>query len=245
MQLLDGDALCTPRRKGSVNMTVTPTLFEAYLRCPSTCFLRSKGEQGAGNAYADWVRAREKYYRTNGIQRLQDGLAPGESVTRPALAGKLKSAKWRVALEVRAHSETCEATIPALERVPTRQGGSFQLIPIRFTSKNKITLDDKLLSAFDASVLSEQLRLRIDRGKIIHGDTHAHHTVDTARLMTPVSKVTNRIAALLAADAPPALRLNRHCAECECQRPLSAASAREGRPQSVGRRERDGAQEAS
>jgi predicted RecB family nuclease len=72
-----------------------------------------------------------------------------------------------------------------------------------------------LLIAFDASVLSEQLGQRIDLGKIIHGDTSSTYTVKTARLMIPVSKVTNRIAALLSANVPPALRLNRHCAECE------------------------------
>lgn len=197
-------------------MQITSALFDAYLKCPTKCFLTSKGEQGAGSAYAEWVRARDESYRNDGIRRLQEGIAQGECVIRPSSAGKLETAKWRLAVDVVAHTQNCESVIAVLERVPAeRRGKSVQFIPIRFTFNNKLTLDDKLLTAFDASVLSEQLRHRIDLGKIIHGDTHSTHRLKTARLMIPVSKVTKRIAALLAANVPPALRLDRHCAECE------------------------------
>jgi hypothetical protein len=33
-------------------MHITSALFEAYLKCPTKCFLRSQGEQGTDNAYA-------------------------------------------------------------------------------------------------------------------------------------------------------------------------------------------------
>ena len=39
-------------------MNITASLFEAFLKCPTKCYLRSVGETGAGNDYADWVKTR-------------------------------------------------------------------------------------------------------------------------------------------------------------------------------------------
>jgi hypothetical protein len=38
-------------------MTVTPSLFEAYLKCPTKCFLRWLNETSTGNECADFDRA--------------------------------------------------------------------------------------------------------------------------------------------------------------------------------------------
>jgi hypothetical protein len=40
-------------------MPITSNLFEAYLKCPTKCFLRSRGETGTENSYANWVRAQQ------------------------------------------------------------------------------------------------------------------------------------------------------------------------------------------
>jgi hypothetical protein len=53
-------------------MTITPRLFEAYLKCPTKCFLRSLDETGAGNAYADWVHSQNASYMREGVTRLKD-----------------------------------------------------------------------------------------------------------------------------------------------------------------------------
>ena len=37
-------------------MTITADLFDAYLKCPTKCFLGAYGETGSGNEYANWVR---------------------------------------------------------------------------------------------------------------------------------------------------------------------------------------------
>lgn len=37
-------------------MKITAPLFETGLKCLTKCFLRSLGETGTGNAYANWVR---------------------------------------------------------------------------------------------------------------------------------------------------------------------------------------------
>src|SRR5437868_4847709 len=66
-----------------VCMPVTSHLFEAYLKCPTKCFLRSLGETGTGNEYADWVHAQNTSYLHAGITRLTEGVANSECVSGP------------------------------------------------------------------------------------------------------------------------------------------------------------------
>ena len=52
---------------------ITISLFDAGLKCMTKCFLRSQGETGAGNGYADWVMSQIESYREEGIKRLIAG----------------------------------------------------------------------------------------------------------------------------------------------------------------------------
>ena len=62
-------------------MPITSDLFEAYLKCPTKCFLRSLGETGTNNSYANWVRTQYLSYSSEGINstdqpvRLQSHIA--------------------------------------------------------------------------------------------------------------------------------------------------------------------------
>jgi predicted RecB family nuclease len=199
-------------------MKITPHLFEAFLKCATKCWLRSKGEPSTGNEYADWFRSQNESYRTEGIKRLVASFSPIECVTNPANAENPKMAKWRLAVDFAAKSQNLESTIHAVDRVPSEgRGKAATFIPIRFIFTNKLTRDDKLLLAFDDLVLSELLGRGSGVGKIIHGDNHATLKVKTSALTGEVRKQTEKIAALLANPAPPDLVLNRHCGECEFQ----------------------------
>src|SRR5437016_490057 len=44
-------------------MKITPQLFEAFLKCPTKCWLKSTGEHGVGNEYAEWVEGQNEAYR--------------------------------------------------------------------------------------------------------------------------------------------------------------------------------------
>lgn len=49
---------------------VTSRLFEAYLACPTKCYLLSIGEAVTGNDFTIWKEKRSEAYRLAGIQRL-------------------------------------------------------------------------------------------------------------------------------------------------------------------------------
>ena len=201
-----------------MSVTITVHLFEAFLKCRTKCYLRSLGETGTENAYADWVRTQNALYYSDGIRRLVEGIPEDERVTGVAAAVSLKAAKWSLAVDFVARAQNLESILHAVERMPSKeQGQPAQFIPIRFIFANKLTIQDKLLAAFDALILSEMLGSEVLYGKVIHGDDHTTLRVKTSASISEVRKLVGKIGALLSTHSAPDLILNRHCGECEFQ----------------------------
>ena len=92
------ETMASEARCRLVYMAITTDLVQAFLECPTKCFLRWLGETGVGNTYADWVCAQSTAYQREGSTRLKGG-ANGECVIGPLDRKKLKSATWRMATE--------------------------------------------------------------------------------------------------------------------------------------------------
>src|ERR1043166_9263613 len=90
-----------------VIMKITPYLFDAYVKCPTKCWLRAKGEPASGNAYAEWAKGQTESFRATGVKVLLAGTINSESVRSPSL-GDIKAGQWRFAWDFRA-----QATWPA------------------------------------------------------------------------------------------------------------------------------------
>jgi predicted RecB family nuclease len=199
-------------------MRITACLFEAGIKCLTKCFLRSIGVQGAGNAYADWVKTKSDSYHRAGIKRLIAGAVHDKCISGLATTENLKTAQWRLAMDIEAHVRNLESNIHAVERIQFQKSRqASKIIPIRFIFTNKLTSDDKMLLSFDALVLSEMLGREISLGRIIHGDAHTTLKVKITVLARKVRKLIGQIDKILSLNAPPELVLNRHCAECEFQ----------------------------
>src|SRR5260370_36865900 len=78
-------------------MKPTAELFEAYLKCPTKCWLLSKGAIGEGNAYAEWVKAQNEAFRAVALRRLQETVPENERVIAPPPGDNLKAAQGRMA----------------------------------------------------------------------------------------------------------------------------------------------------
>jgi predicted RecB family nuclease len=89
-------------------MTITVSLFEAFLKCPVKCWLRATNEPPAGNVYAEWVKTQNESYRVAETNRLVAAMPPPDCAVSPP-AESMKSAKWRFASEVvvRATAMSC------------------------------------------------------------------------------------------------------------------------------------------
>jgi predicted RecB family nuclease len=197
---------------------ITSDLFETYLKCTTKCFLRSLGETGTGNSYANWVKAEHLSYSSEGIKHLVEGVADDECVSGPIDLKEAWSPKWRLAIETVARTQNLESRIHAVERLISERGDkSAALIPIRLVFTNKVDKQDKLSLSFDALVLSQMLGCEIGTGKIICGNSRATLKVNTGALASEVRKLTEKIGVLISSTSPPELILNRHCPECEFQ----------------------------
>ncbi len=80
-------------------MTITPNLFEAFLKCPTKGWFRATGEPSSGNAYAEWVTAQTEAYRAAETERLL-AERPADECARSPSGENLKAAKWRLAVDV-------------------------------------------------------------------------------------------------------------------------------------------------
>jgi hypothetical protein len=74
-------------------MTITIDLVEAFLKCPTKCFLRSGREAGTGNAYAAWVRTKNDVFRIEGTKRLVAEFAPDKCAIGTQVMGSLEPAQ--------------------------------------------------------------------------------------------------------------------------------------------------------
>jgi predicted RecB family nuclease len=201
-------------------MKITLDLFEANLKCATKCWLRSHGEAGSGNLYAEWVRSRTEAYRKEEAQRLLKTIPPsGRGSVTPvpndfnAVGGWLAADKTA---RVRVESWDIESCPQLVEHFPSRQREKpAEVIPIRFVFSNKLGRHDRLSLAYDAWVLSKVLKREIGAGKIVYGDGHAALKVNTSHLAGEVWECILDIQTLLTGQSPPDLVLNRHCAECE------------------------------
>jgi len=155
-------------------MAITVDLLEAFLKCPTKCFLRAREEAETGNAYADWVRTKSDVFRGEGIKRLLAGAKLDDCATGTEGIESRRLAQIQSAADFFAESENLRSSCHAVERIPSSgRGRAAQLIPIRFAFSNKITRHDKLLLAFDALVISKVLAREVALGRVVYGDDHA------------------------------------------------------------------------
>src|ERR1700677_2221617 len=102
-------------------MKITSELFQAFLKCPTKCWLRATGESGSGNAYAEWVKSQTASYVTTQTARLLSESPKDESAVSPAL-GNFKGGEWRLAtgtvVQAQLNSCTLESKLHAIERIP-------------------------------------------------------------------------------------------------------------------------------
>ena len=99
-------------------MIVTAPLFQAYLECPTKCWLRFHAESATGNVYAEWVRAQNDLYRLDALNRLRALFATREQTRAPSITKQSKGATWRLATDVKLYVNGLDSHLQAVEKMP-------------------------------------------------------------------------------------------------------------------------------
>ena len=134
-------------------MTIALQLLEAYLKCPTKCWLMSSREPITDSWYAQWRQAQNEAYVASGVQRLLSEANLEECTISPS-ADNLKAGKWRLAANVHMRGRRLESHVHVVERLPSEgRGKPARHSPVRFVPNNRLGKDAKLLLAFDALAL--------------------------------------------------------------------------------------------
>jgi hypothetical protein len=176
-------------------MVISSQIFEAYLKCSTKCWLRSRSEPGAGNIYSDWTREQNEIQHKNALRRLLASFPKKDRAIAPTISKNPKDWTWRLATDVHIRANDLESRLQAIERVApeTERQGRAQLIPYRFEFANSLTKGHKLLLAFDALLLSEAARCFFGFSVIVQGaGLAAVLTILTAMIVIPF--LTNTVA---------------------------------------------------
>jgi hypothetical protein len=110
-----------------------PICLKPIFKSATKCFLRSRGEIGTGNTYANWVTAEQLSYSSEGIKHLVEGVAEDECVTGAIDSKELRSPKWRLAIQTIARTQNLESSIHAIERLISEEGGKSAQCSSRIT----------------------------------------------------------------------------------------------------------------
>jgi hypothetical protein len=109
---------------------ISSHLFEAYLECPTKCWLRAQSEPSTGNVYAEWRRAQNESYRKEWLERRLAIVAEADRILSPTFETDRKEATRRFAVDMRVQADDLECRIPAVERIRSEgRGRRFQFIP--------------------------------------------------------------------------------------------------------------------
>jgi predicted RecB family nuclease len=192
------------------SVPLTAETFAAFLKCRYKAYLKLKGEAGETSDYlrtqADLSRRYQAVVREALLKQ-----AGGAVESPPRLADAVRSGVVLI-MDATVADGGLSCHIDALEK---EDGESPRYRPVLFFHREKVTADDRLLLAFEASVLGRVQGQTPRRGRIIHGRTLQSRRVELASLAAPVEGVVGQLRELASAAKPPRLVLNSHCAECE------------------------------
>ncbi|MHA3771615.1 IS66 family transposase [Verrucomicrobiota bacterium sgz303538] len=196
-------------------MKITSRLFEAFLECPTKCFLLAAGEQGSGNAYADWVEAHQKAYAAQLIERMRNDMAGCQQIQECTVTNIADFADCQIVTNVRLTTGRFETEIHVLEcGKKERSADSTSVIPYRFVASDKLTTNQKLTLAFDALAIAELTGASPRIGVVVHGRTAVTRKLSLPPLVKVAQKHLEESVAVLGTSKAPELILNRHCPAC-------------------------------
>jgi predicted RecB family nuclease len=199
-------------------MKLTSSLFGAYLKCPTKCFLWSRGETGIEDVYGHWSRTQDEFYRREAGRHMRMECPGNELLINPIGVESLKTSNWRWALDFNAETKQGSFSVQALRRDASRaEEIPAEIIPVHFVFRNKLTRHDEMLLTFDGLLMSEVLGCEVRHGEIVNGNQFKIRQVKTSARAREVRDLTEKMIVSLKMDSPPDLVLNRHCAECEFQ----------------------------
>lgn len=195
---------------------ITHKIFQAFLNCHTKAFLRSSGADGDQGDFVNWQRKSSEAYKLKCSVDLAQHLKEDECLSDASFSDARKNANCRLVMNCFVEGRELRSTLDALEcGTAPMKGEEIDYIPIRFVPAEKITIQDKLLLAFDALAIYSACSKMPPFGKITYGSKQVTIEVQLDALIETTRALVERIASQQVSSTPPPLALNKHCVECE------------------------------
>lgn len=197
-------------------MSITQEIFEAFLECPTKAYLKSRSAAWSDPGSAQWQQRSRCEFRKTGWARFRSLVPAAELYEGMPSPQILKQRLYRLILNCTITAQDIRGCLDGLELAPrATHGDDDGYVPFRFVPNEKISVNDKLLLAFDALLLSHTGSKTPRIGKLVHGQEYATATVSLTALYGKVRSAVTTIAAQNADLTSPAVVLNKHCGGCE------------------------------
>jgi predicted RecB family nuclease len=185
------------------------------LKCKTKSHLYLQRAVGVQSEFSEWQRNLRQKFKETGWERLRSTVREDQWCVGTPLQS-LADRRYHFIIDYTVALPEVHSRLHALELIRSASKTRDHLyIPLRFVPSEKLSIDDRLLLAFDAFTLSQTCGKTPHVGRIIHGSQYATVTVPLAGLLDKVRLVLGNMAAQQASTTAPPLVLNKHCAECE------------------------------
>ena len=195
-------------------MVITREIFEGFLNCPYKAYRMVNGDAGHKSEYEIIQKKIYLTYKAAAIKKVFAGYKDDRSSQDFYANGLNLRGGDKIIHQRQINHHELSSNCCTLERV---SGGSelgpFHYIPIIFSPKEKLIKEDKLVIAFDGSILGNLQGRKPEYGKVIYGSGFKTTKLRIGSQIDSVKKLIEKIKK--AAEEAPRLILNRHCQICE------------------------------
>jgi predicted RecB family nuclease len=204
---------------------LTDEIFTAFLHCRYKAHLELRGITGEKSDYERSHAERAASYRTLATEELLRRHHGASVIQRPSSLSDALLTGVPLILGTTASDAGDSCRIDALERVDlTGTIPATAYAPIFFVHNEKVSSHDRLLCAFQASILSRVQGAQPQFGTIVNGKNFKQSRVELVTLAGALGNTLGQLKTLAAGEKAPPLVLNKHCSECEFRRQCRATA---------------------
>ena len=197
--------------KFSTTKKITSKILKGHFDCPYKTYLRFNKECGEENEFQKLIYEKERRYRQRCIDHLCRQKISHNNSSKEQNVRELRSSAYGLNSNVYLESDIFRINFDSI--IHDKEDNL--LIPVIFSEKENININDKILLAAYCSILKVYNQTIPPRGKIIYGNDHKSISVRTEALIPKAEKIIKEICLIRDFLFTPELFMTKKCDICE------------------------------
>jgi predicted RecB family nuclease len=190
---------------------ITNAIFADYFKCQYKAYLKFSGKTGRKSTFQVMQEEISEEYKASTSFFLEHTWS-GEKIISDLTLSRFQKYSYTRGINIKDKSERFEVLFDCI--IKDSKSNKY-LIPVLFTNKENLAINDKLNLAFCGFALGLAVGEIPSFGRIIHGAEHSNIRVKLDKLIARVRPVVERIESFHNDNDLPQLHINKHCQVCE------------------------------